>query len=99
MKPFSGSSEYFLIGSGDDGTGFWAANADLTSFRRLPLDIIPTGFSYDCDITEDGTVIAFSAGENGDFRLSAYSLDGTVISDENVRDYYSSSDTPVSEEE
>lgn len=96
MKPFNGSSEYFLIGSGDDGTGFWAANADLTSFRRLPLDIIPTGFSYDCDITEDGTVVAFSAGENGDFRLSAYSLDGTVISDENVRDYYSSSDTPVS---
>ena len=96
MKPFNGSSEYFLIGSGDDGTGFWAANADLTSLRRLPLDIIPTGFSYDCDITEDGTVIVFSAGENGDFRLSAYSLDGTVISDENVRDYYSSSDTPVS---
>lgn len=96
MKPFNGSSEYFLIGAGDSGTGFWTADADFTSLRRLPLDDIPTGFSYDCDITEDGTVVAFSAGENGDFRLSAHSLDGSVISDENVRDYYSASDAPVS---
>lgn len=92
IKPFNGSSEYFIIGSTNDSSGFWITDADFTSFREIALSDADPGNSYDCDITDDGTIVRFVSTENDGFHLTTHSLDGALLSDEYVKEYYTDSD-------
>lgn len=92
IKPFNGSSEYFIIGSTDAGSGFWITDADFTSFREITLSDADPGNSYDCDITDDGTIVRFVSTEDNGFHLTTHSLDGMLLSDEYVKEFYTDFD-------
>ena len=94
MKPYNGSSEHFIVGYGETDVSFWTVDSDFTSFRRLPLENIldDDTYSYDLDITDNGTIICLSCDEGKGFRLRTFSLDGETLSDVYISDFPAASE-------
>lgn len=92
VRPFNCSSEYFIAGLSDNNYGFWSTDADFTSFREITIDNADYGRSYFIDITDNGTIVRFIDTGSEGFRLTTHSLDGTLISDEPVKEFYTSPD-------
>ena len=59
FEPYNGSSDYLILGTGENTPEFWHANADLSEFSPLRMENFKTMLCYDIDAAEDGTLVEF----------------------------------------